>query len=267
MSPWNPLRYSITPFVLLLLTLQGAGCAYLAAAKESGDPLRGVTYYVGGAGPIGHVGSWDVPRGLVDAGYPGLIEVHTWQGVTHAGDQINLDRNREKAIELAVRIKQYRSRYPDEPISVIALSAGTGIATFALEYLPEGVQIDRVIFLACSLSSKYDMTRLLRRVSGGLYVIHSPYDRILRNVVWYTGTVDRSPAAEGVAGLEGFRLPPRIASDTEVQYHKLHNVPYRAAFTEAGYGGGHTDCTGRAFVRDYLAPVLAGDDRRLLDRD
>lgn len=253
---------------LYLLILGGTGCApvvrYIAEARQAGEPGEGITYYVGGAGPIGNIGSWDVPQGLADAGHTGLVEVYTWQGMTHAGDQINLGRNREKAAELAARIKQYRREYPDEPVNVIALSAGTGIAAFALEFLPEGVGINRVIFLGCSLSSRYDMTRALRRITGGLYVLHSPRDRILRNVVWYTGTVDRSSAVDGVAGLEGFHLPSRIGSDTHAQYRKLHNVPYRAEFASAGYDGGHTDSTGRAFVRSFLAGVLADDDRRLL---
>lgn len=262
------MRYSVAVIAFVLLLVHGAGCApvvkYIAEARQGGEPENGITYYVGGAGPIGHVGSWDVPRGLEDAGYKGLVEVFTWQGMTHAGDQINLTRNREKAVELAGRIKRYRQEYPDPPIHIIALSAGTGIATFALEFLPEGAKIDRVIFLGCSLSSRYDMTRGLRRIKGGLYVLSSPYDRILRNVVWYTGTVDRSPAAEGVAGLDGFRLPAQTGPDTKVQYEKLHNVAYRREFSEAGYGGGHTDATQRTFVREYLAGVLMGDDGRLL---
>jgi len=261
-------RYASLVTGLCLLMVGGTGCApvvkYIAEAEQTGEPGEGITYYVGGAGPIGNVGSWDVPRGLADAGHTGLVEVYTWQGMSHAGDQINLGRNREKAAELATRIKRYRRQYPDEPVNIIALSAGTGIATFALEFLPEGAGINRVIFLGCSLSSRFDMTRALRRITGGLYVLHSPRDRILRNVVWYTGTVDRSSAANGVAGLEGLRLPLRIGSDTKAQYEKLHNVPYRAEFASAGYDGGHTDSTGRAFVRGFLAGVLADDDRHLL---
>ncbi len=262
------LRYLVFCTAFAALLIVGSGCApvvkYIAESQQGGSPARGITYYVGGAGPIGHVGSWEVPRGLADAGYPGLVEVFPWQGMSHAGDQINLVRNRDKAAELAESIKGYRRLYPDAPINIIALSAGTGIAAFALEYLPEGVGIDRVIFLGCSLSSMYDLTRALQRIKGGLYVVHSPHDRILRNVVWYTGTVDRSSAVEGVAGLEGFHLPPLKGADTEAQYRKVHNLRYRGEFSEAGYGGGHTDAIQRAFVREYLADALMGEGRRLL---
>lgn len=241
----------------------GTAVKLLAKTQQQGDREFGLTYYLGGAGPIGNVGSLDVPGGLLDAGYKGAVEVYTWQSLTHAGDQINLSRNRAKAAELAAEIKRYRRKYPEQKINIIALSAGTGIAAFALEYLPEGIQIDHAVFLGCSLSSRYDLTRALRRIRGGLYVVYSEFDPILKNVVWYTGTVDRSSAEDGVAGLEGFRLPEHKGPDTERQYAKLHNVPYRYEFYDYGYEGRHTDSTRREFIREFIAPVILGDDHRL----
>ena len=232
----------------------------VAKAKERGEENRGITIYLGGAGPIGHVGSWDVPRGLAEAGYEGYVEVFNWQGITHAGDQLNISRNHIKAAELAAEIRSYRRRYPGQKINIIALSAGTGIATFALEYLPEGVEVDHVVFLGCSLSANYDMTRALRRVRTGLYCLYSMHDAILKNVVWYTGTVDRSAGDEGIAGLEGFHAPRYKGKDTERLYQKLFNVPHRAEFAEFGYSGTHTDGTKQEFVRAFLGPLVLGDD-------
>jgi hypothetical protein len=238
----------------------------MAEAEEQGDKREGITYYVGGAGPVGNVGSWDVPQGLAEGGYQGYVKVFAWQGMTHAGDQMNLSRNRSKAAELAAEIRAYHRKYPSRNINLIALSAGTGIATFALEYLSEEFEINRVIFLSCSLSSRYDLSRALRRIRGGLYVVYSPDDPILKDVVWYTGTVDRSSAEEGIAGLEGFHPPARGGVDTLRQYQKLHNVEYRPEFAEVGYTGLHTDPVKRDFIRAYIAPVLLGDDSTLLPR-
>ena len=256
----------ISSFSPLLLLVVGCNPAvrYFAQIKQGGNPAKGITYYLGGAGPVGHVGSWDVPDGLAAGGYEGAVEVFPWQSMIHAADQINLEGNREKGIELTRRIQEYRRRYPKKQVNIIALSAGTGVATFALEYLPEGANINQVVYLGCSLSAHYDLTRALKRVNGGFYVIHSPYDRILRNVVWYTGTVDRRSASEGVAGLDGFLQPEPPGPDTEVQYSKLLNVEYREEFSLTGYEGGHTDSTSKEFVSQYLAGVLKGDDRRLL---
>jgi pimeloyl-ACP methyl ester carboxylesterase len=242
----------------------GEAVRFLAQTQQDGDRSAGLTFYLGGAGPIGHVGSIDVPGGFQDAGYGGEVDVFTWQGLTHAGDQMNISRNRSKAAELAAQIRRYRRQYPKQKINIIALSAGTGIATFALEYLPEGIQIDRAVFLGCSLSSGYDLTRALRRIRGGLYVVHSEFDPILKNVVWYTGTVDRASGENGIAGLVGFDLPDQKGPDTERQYAKLHNVPYRYDFTDYGYQGGHTDCTSREFIAAFIAPAVMGNDRKLI---
>ena len=263
------MRYSYCLIVTLApLALLSSGCGtavrFLAQTQQDGDRSDGLTFYLGGAGPIGYVGSIDVPGGFKDAGYQGAVDVFTWQSWTHAGDQLNLSRNRSKAAEFAGEIRRYRRQFPNQKINVIALSAGTGIATFALEYLPEGIQIDRAVFLGCSMSSQYDLTRALRRIRGGLYVVHSEFDPILKNVVWYTGTVDRSSAEDGIAGLVGFRLPPHKGPDTERQYAKLHNIPYRLDFSDFRYEGGHTDCTNREFIAEFIAPAVMGDDRRLV---
>lgn len=245
-----------------------SGCAsmvnYFAVREEGGNAWEGTTYYVGGAGPIGHVGSFDVPTGLRDAGYTGFVKVFTWQSMNHAGDQINLERNRFNAAKLAAGIKRYRRSYPHAKINIVALSAGTGIATFAIEFLPEDLKIDNVVFLGCSLSSRYNLTRALKRIRGKMYVLHSPHDLILKDVVWYTGTIDRSSASDGIAGLRGVEIAADASRETRRQYRKLRNIPYRQAFAESGYGGGHTDSTRRAFVREYIADTLRGDDRRLL---
>ncbi len=257
---------------LLTFTVIGSclvsGCGHAVRfIGNTGDKSKGITYYIGGAGPIGNVGSIDIPNGLKDAGYEGAVEIFTWQGFTHAGDQINLSRNRSKAAELATKIRNYRRKYPNNEINIIALSAGTGIATFALEYLPQDVHIDQMVFLGCSLSSRYDLTRALRRVVGNVYVIYSPRDPILGKVVWYTGTVDRASASEdGIAGLRGFRLPHSMGPDTERQYSKLHNIRWRDDFSDSGYDGLHTDSTKREFIRRYIGPLIRGNDELLIGR-
>ncbi len=263
-----PSRLYIPLFALVLLAMPLSGCGKAVTfIANTGNPAFGLTIYVGGAGPIGNVGSLDVPAGLQDARYQGAIEVFPWQGFTHAGDQMNLSRNRSKGVELSNKIRDYRRQYPNKKINIVALSAGTGIAAFALEYLPEDVKIDNGVFLACSMSSRYDLTRALRRLNGKLYVIYSDSDPILRNVVWYTGTVDRASPEDGIAGLRGFRLPDIKGPDTERQYAKVINVPWRIDFAGAGYDGGHIDCTSREFVRRYIGPIFVGNDESLVGRE
>ena len=235
------------------------GCARIAHwVGDSGDPRQGITFYVGGAGPMGHFGSYDVPRGMQDAGYQGRVELFTWQGVSHTRDQLDLEKNRRTAVRLREKIRNYKRLYPDQPINIIALSAGTGIATFALEVLPESVQIDNVVFLGCSMSARYDLTRALKRIRGRLHCVHSPHDAILRNVVALAGTVDRSSSTDGIAGLVGFSSPKQPGADTKAQYAKLQNIPYRTEFADSDYDGGHLDSTARAFIRDHVTRLVIG---------
>lgn len=258
-------------YVIFIAMLLGSatGCSDIVKfavdkTQPRGVQQQGVVYYIGGAGPVGNIGSFDVPRGMRDAGFRGLVEVVPWQSWTHAGDQLNISRNRAKAAELADQIQRFRRRHPDAPIHIIALSAGTGIATFALEYLPESFKVDNIIYLGCSMSSGHDMTRALRRVQGKLYVLYSRSDVILSNLVWYTGTVDRKESRDGIAGLEGFHRISSPYPDTEKQYQKLVNVPYRSDFRDGGYDGGHVSATTKTFVQYYLAPAMMDSDRRLV---
>lgn len=245
----------------VVLSAAGCGGVVRVASKwvQNGDRQYGVTYYIGGAGPIGHVGSLSVPEGLEDAGYRGYVEVFPWQTVTTAIDQLDLERNRAKGSELAEQIRRQKRRNPDVPVNIIALSAGTGIATFALERLPEDIKVENAVYLSSSLSSHYDLTRALRRVRGGVYVFFSDEDPILNNLLPLAGTVDRKDADEGVAGLQGFRRPRR-SRETNEQYMKVHNVRCKAEYAEYGYSGGHTGATSRSFVAHVIAPlVIRGD--------
>ncbi|MCK6454984.1 MAG: deoxyribodipyrimidine photo-lyase [Phycisphaerae bacterium] len=245
-----------------------AGCGgavrYASNLVQNGDKSRGIVYYVGGAGPIGHVGSIDVPRGLSDAGFTGYVEVFPWQTFGAAVDQINISRNRAKALELADMIRRDLRFHPDAPVSLIALSAGSGIVTFALEALPDTVRVRSVVFLGCSLSSHYDLTRALKRVNGRLYCFYSPTDTVLSRIVPYTGTIDRSDATQGVAGLSGFAMPALLGPDTLEQYRKVFNIPYQAEFAAAGYSGEHIDSTDREFIARYVGPLLLDRDTSLL---
>ncbi|MEE8170286.1 MAG: hypothetical protein V3T70_07040 [Phycisphaerae bacterium] len=246
--------------MLLAACLAAAGCnpiARIAADwSQDGDPRYGVTYYIGGAGPFGNIGAASVPSGLQDAGYEGYTRIYTWQGLSTPLDQISLGRNRGKSARLAYAIRRQKRRFPNVPISIVALSAGTGIAAFALERLPEDVTVKSVAFVASSLSSRYDLTRALRRVEERLYAFYSPHDVILQQVVPYTKTVDRRSAEYGIAGLIGFQSPMNAGSDTEAQYKKLENIGWRPEFALCGHDGGHTDGVSRAFVSHYIAPLL-----------
>ncbi len=245
----------------LLLAPLLPGCAWIA---KMGTDRRGTTigktYYLGGAGPFGHVGSFDVPEGLRQGGYRGAIEVVPWQswiGWT-IRDQIDRQRNEAQAQRLADEMLAYMRDFPGRPVNVIALSAGTGIATWAIEKLPPGTRLNNVVFFASSLSRTYDLSRMLSRLDGRLYSFYSPADPILRYAVPIAGSVDREFVGSGVGGLSGFSPPPNAdRREIELYNDRLRNMPWRRGYSRYDYDGNHTDATSTAFVRRIVTPLVA----------
>ncbi|MGE0479589.1 MAG: esterase/lipase family protein [Phycisphaerae bacterium] len=258
-----------------------SACAAILFATQSGctwvsylgtDPAgdhRGRTYYLGGAGPLGHVGTIDVPEGLRRAGYRGAIIVFGWQSWVPSTlrDQIDISRNESQAQRLADDIRAYLVAHPDQRVNIIALSAGTGITTWALERLPEEYAVETVIFLGSSLSRNYDLTRALLRVNHRLYNFYSPSDPILRYGVPIAGTVDREFQGPSAAGMFGFVRPDTGDPDTRWVYEqKLRNMAWRRDYKRHGWSGLHTDTTSMRFIQRVVAPlILASRERPPVD--
>lgn len=225
----------------------------------------GRTYFVGGAGPVGNlVGTVDVPRGLRQGGYRGSIEVFGWQSIVGGTlrDVMDRARNEKEARRLATRIRRYLDQYPGRRVNIIALSAGTGIATWALEALPPKYHVGSVVFLSSALSRRCDLRKALSRVDGQLYCFHSPRDPLLLYGLALTGSVDRESGTIGAAGVHGFEPPPD-ADDTARDLYalKVRNRPHVPAYSEHGYHGWHTDCTSPAFIAHVVAPLLMDGGR------
>jgi len=250
--------------LLLLLALAGNlssvwGCAMLSflGTDERGREL-GRTYFVGGAGSVGNVvGTIDVPKGLRDARYRGSIEVFGWQSALGGTlrDMLDRGRNEAEARRLAERIENYLDQYPGRRVNIIALSAGTGIATWALESLAPKYHVGSVVFLGSAMSREYDLGPALRAINGHLYVFCSERDPLLKYGVLLTGSVDRE--FTGAAGLHGFELPSGASEQTRRAYaDKLRLCPYKAEYADFGYNGGHTDSTSPKFIAKVVYPLL-----------
>lgn len=238
------------------------GCTWMSylGTDKHGSEL-GRTYFVGGAGSVGNVvGTVDVPRGLRQAGYRGSTEVFGWQSTVGGTlrDMLDRGRNEREARRLARRIQAYMDRYPGRRVNIIALSAGTGIAAWALEALPPKCHVGTVVFLGSSLSCQYDLSQALERVDGHLYVFYSDRDPLLKYGLLLTGSVDRETAS--AAGLKGFTAPSGAGHKTRHLYaEKLCLRPYEARYAEYGYYGLHADSTSPAFIARVVYPLLNED--------
>ncbi len=256
------MKTSVLPLALVLCAAGATGCTWMSylGTDERGGEL-GRIYFIGGAGSIGNVvGTVDVPRGLRQAGYRGSIEVFGWQSVVGGTlrDLMDRTRNEREARRLARRIKAYLREYPGRRVDLIALSAGTGIATWALEALPARCRVGTVVYLGSAMSRDYDLSAALARVDGHLYCFYSARDPLLLYGLPITGAVDRESRLAGAAGLYGFSLPPEADEDTRRVYaEKLRARPYRSEYAEYGYYGLHADSTAPGFIAHVVYPLLS----------
>ncbi len=252
-------RPRMTTLVLMLSAAFGGGCSQLAATGQDYSS-HGDVFYLDGAGGGGLLSNWGrgVKSGLEMAGFNGkFVEPHWETGMGVFADQVASDEyKRQKAGEVAAQIRDAKAKYPDAPITLMGLSAGTAVAVFTLEALPANCQVDNVVLLGASIGDDYDLTRALQHVSGRMYVFTSENDAVLNFAVPMAGTADREAGNVPSAGLGGFVLPPMHSPQTRRLYSKITNIAWRAEFERDGDWGGHTDTTEPRFVRDYIAPLV-----------
>ncbi len=237
------------------------GCSQNLAGQQSyTSSSHGDVYYLDGAGGGGLLSNWGrgVKAGLQMANFNGKFIEYPWEtGMGVFADQVASDAyKRQKAGEVAAMIRKARDNYPDAPITLMGLSAGTAVAVFTLEALPPSCQVDNVVLLGASIGADYDLSNALRHVRGQLYVFTSESDAILNFAVPLAGTADREPGSEASAGLDGFVMPAGASLDTRRLYAKVMNIVWRTSFEKDGDWGGHTDTTQPRFVRDHIAPVI-----------
>lgn len=260
-QPTNPSARVQLAFLMVAIpaiAMTATGCASTSADREARMP-NGFIWYFDGAGG-GGLTNWGggVKKGFLAAGYNGAGEMAKWNtGLGLAADQAaSVEYKRNKASAAAKEIVNYKARFPQAPVSVMGLSAGTAVAVFALEALPESVQVENVVLLSGSISSDYDLTAALKRVKHRMYVTTSQTDGVLRYLVPLAGTADRKSSSVGVAGVEGFIAPAAVTEETRRQYAKVVHIPWVPGFRYHGAAGGHTDVVKAKFVRDFVAPLV-----------
>lgn len=224
---------ALTFFVML------AGCAPTFGPKAD----HGITFYAPGAGnfDFGDVG---VRQGLEAAGYQGQVASVLWTVSFNPAIDQRLGNARLGGARLARAIEDYSDRYPGQPINLIGLSAGTGVAIWALEDLKPGYSVENVVLLASSLWYRYDVSKALQRVNGRIYNYYSPSDQVLAGPMKLWGTVD-GVFGEEAAGSVGLR--PSTGS------HRVVNIRWEPSFGRYGYHGGHMDATSARFVEAYIS--------------
>ncbi len=213
---------------------------------------HGITFYCPGAGNI-DFGDAGVREGLRRAGYKGQIASVVWTvSLNPAIDQTLRFNARLGAARLASYIERYYQefppeKYPDTEVNVIGLSAGTGVAIWALEDLDRKYQVNNVVLLSSSLYHEYDVSRALQRVKGKIYNYYSSQDPILAGPMKIFGTIDGVFFQDG-AGAVGLHSPRGR--------ERIVNVSWRPEYNKYGYYGGHIDVTSPEFGAVSIAPHI-----------
>jgi len=234
--------------IALLQLVVSVGCQ--SSQPRNADTERldsfGRTYYIDGAGNWGY-GVKEVQHGLREAGYKGRIINYTWSPTLNpALDQtIGRPAARRKGKGLGDQITRYLTKYPDNDVNIIALSAGTGVAIWACEHIGPNVKANNVIMLGSSLSSSYDMSKALNNIKGDVYVYYSPHDAILSGAVRLLGTIDGELGGDS-AGLVGLH-PVSCRADN------IHNIGWSQRYEQYGWRGGHVDSTSEAFILSVVS--------------
>jgi len=232
----------------------------LAAVGCSAKPKTPIVIFLDGAGHFGYAGN--VKQGLRQGGYAGRFESFVWTSLLGPGvDHLLAARVGGHAAGLARKINRIRASDSADPIHLIGLSSGTAVLMAALERLENGVMVDNVVLLSSSISARRDLSRMLRRVRGHVYVTTSLHDGMLAMLA-----VNADGGGGPPAGRVGALQPRTLARSDRDLYRKVVNLPWRPAYAGYGWNGGHVRVTSPRFIEAVILPRLRSNDLFPLDR-
>lgn len=231
-------------FATCIVVLLAAG-AVRAAPQPDARPL---VWIVDGAGDLrGCSNAFSTANML--AGGPMELNVFPW---SHGYrrillDQVDAKHAKLQGARLAARIMERAKEEPGRRVILVAHSAGAAVALTAGDVLPTGT-LDRMILLAPSVSTGYDLRPSLAACKEGIDVFCSKKDWVaLGFVTRVVGTVDKRWAP--AAGRHGFR-----SWNHECQLRQ-HFWTSEQAWT--GHTGGHHGMHAPTFLQTYVFPLIS----------
>jgi hypothetical protein len=171
-------------------------------------------------------------------------------------DQIDHSNIRLQGQRLAERILALRGAFPHLPIHLVGHSAGCAVVLTAAELLPAGA-IQRVILLAPSVPTCYDLRPALRSVQDGMDVFFSPEDNWYLRVGMFVTHIT-APSERSAAGHFGFKPVVETPEDGQL-YAKLTHYPWEPRLSWTGHYGGHFGCYQQKFLRVFVLPLLTSE--------
>lgn len=168
-------------------------------------------------------------------------------------DQTDLPHALAQGRRLAEKVLERRQQEPHRRVVIVAHSAGCAVALAAGDALPAD-SIDRMILLAPSVSTGYDVRPSLRAAREGMDVFCSKKDWVaLGFVTRVVGTTDRHWAR--AAGRHGFQMIGQNPASKQ-EATRLRQHFWSPELTWTGHTGGHHGMFSPTFMHAYLFPLI-----------
>lgn len=210
-------------------------------------------FAVNGSGSL-HFTSTALERAVADACLPLEVVVVEWSQGSVVADHTDWEHAQEQGCRLAERIASYHQAHPSQAIYLVAHSAGSGVALTAAAAVPPNV-VNRIVLLAPSVSTEYDLRPALRGTKDGIDVFYSRRDVFsLGFGVRFVGTSDGGQGCQA-AGRFGFQAQAETPED-ELLYAKLRQYPWDRCQARAGNPGFHSGARRPRFLHEFVLPLL-----------
>jgi pimeloyl-ACP methyl ester carboxylesterase len=171
-------------------------------------------------------------------------------------DQVDMSHARNQGAKLAQAIMDRKAREPGRRVVVMGHSAGCAVVLTACDLLPIDA-IDRVILLAPSVSTGYDIRPTIWSAREGVDVFCSKKDWVaLGFVIHVVGTTDNFWSGSA-AGRLGFQ-PKGSTKLAELEANRLRQHFWSPEVAWTGHTGGHHGMHAPGFVQAYLVPLMIG---------
>jgi hypothetical protein len=193
-------------------------------------------------------------NGMLSGGVDAEVEFYDW---THGDEGIPAlhayEKHKVEAKIIADKLVAVHRANPRRKIYITCHSGGTGLATWALERLPDEVIVESVLMFAPALSPNYDLSKALKHVRTNVFVFNSAFDTVVLSAgTKVFGTIDGVRCE--AAGLKGFVKPDKAEDD---QYKKLVQIQYEKKWlTKYGNAGSHICAMRTKFAREFVAKVF-----------
>jgi pimeloyl-ACP methyl ester carboxylesterase len=188
-------------------------------------------------------------------GWPLDVRTFVWSHgfLRNLADHTDYEWAREQGRKLAAVVTEQKQRQPNVPVSLYGHSAGSFVVLEAAAQLPPDT-LERIVLLAPSVSSKYDIKPALIAARNGMDVFYSKNDRVwLGAFTAVAGTSDSSTETRP-AGRFGFE--PQVPPVDLPLYAKLRQYEWNPTLDQVGHDGGHYGAYQPGHLKKFVLPLF-----------